>query len=114
MQEYVTVQNEIVMAEEVETYNDYEGVIIVAEKNGTRHVVKREKRRSIDRRNCLKIGTKVVVTNPRGKRRMYESVRLAADALGIHRTLIDQYAQKPPRSGRWVGWTFEKLSVEIW
>lgn len=114
MQEYVTVQNEIVMAEEVETNKKYEGIIIVAEKNGTRHVVKREKRRSIDRRNNFKFGTKLLVTDPKGKKRVYETIRMAADALGVHRSLIDQYSQKPPKSGRWMGWTFEKLSVEIW
>lgn len=48
MKEYVTVKNELVFANEVETDNQYAGIIIVEDCKHERHVVKRKKRLKID------------------------------------------------------------------
>lgn len=109
MQEYTTVRNEIVIAEEIDTSDEYASIIIVQEKNGDRHVVKREKRQIVKNRESLRISRKVRVTDPEGNCTTYETVRQAAQSLNANRADIDKYSRVPAKSGRWYGWKFEKL-----
>lgn len=109
MQKYTTVCNEIVIAEEVDASTEYTGIIIVQDKNGNRHVVKRKKQKMPKERKSLRISRKVRVTDPEGNTTTYETVRQAAEALNTNRGDIDKYSRVPAKAGRWLGWEFQKL-----
>lgn len=110
MREYVTVNNELVIAKEIEPVNEYCGVIIVEDAKCLRYVVKRRKRRKVtqSKKIDIKIANQVRATQPDGTVLTFRSVSECAKALDTKPGYINRYARTPAKAGKWLGWKFEK------
>ena len=111
MREYVTVNNELVIAKEIEPVNEYCGVIIVEDAKGLRYVVKRKRRLKPrgPKRIDINITKKVRATSPEGVVKTYKTVAECAKDLDTNPGYINRYAKTPAKAGKWLGWKFEKF-----
>lgn len=117
MKEYLTVNNEIIVADPVETCDPYTRVMIVQDAAGQRYVVKRQhgarqpKASKRPVRKSLYITQKIEVTDPDGKVTIYPSARQASELLDLDYRTVHYHCRlgRNVKSGKFKGYHFKKV-----